>query len=89
MYKDDEVNQILPASVVPVGIVDCVANCTILWLTVNTGFCVVKFFITNKSLYRVVLLLEDIFKYTLLPDCIKNKLLGAVFTLAVILPVVI
>ena len=30
MYKDDEVNQILPASVVPVGIVDCVANCTIL-----------------------------------------------------------
>ena len=87
MYIDDEVNHILPASVVPDGLNDCVAICTILWLTVSTGCCVVKFFTINKLLDNVVLLLLDIFKYCVLPDLIKNKLLGFTSTLAVILPV--
>ena len=62
MYIEDEVNHILPASVVPDGLKDCVANCTTLCDIVNTGCCVVKFFTINKSLYNVVLLLLDILK---------------------------
>ena len=62
----------LPAVVIPVGANDWVANCTILWLTVNIGCWVVKFLIINKSLYTVVLLLLAILKYVELPDFIKN-----------------
>ena len=54
MYIDDEVNHILPASVVPDGLKDCVANCTILCDIVNTGCCVVKFFIINKKIIIVI-----------------------------------